>query len=341
MNRQRLRLVGIALWLALAAATSPAAAAGQATTKPATKSLAVETGRKIYNFRCYFCHGYSGNARTLAASYLTPSPTDFTAIKKGQLSESRIISAVREGRPGTAMKSFKGILSDSEMEAVSEFIINEFTDKKAANTRYHTAANGWPNHERYRHAFAFATGEIPLDRSWDSLTNQQAEGRHLFISSCISCHSRNAGQASTVAWDARPLSYPRNHYAFQVASRADAKAVDGMTSASPYLLHEIPPTVANLSPIENRGKTIFEKNCAFCHGADGSGKNWIGSFIEPHPRNLRDPQFMRTMTRTRLRNVIREGLPETSMPAWKSVLSENDIDALVAYIAKAFYPMTN
>ena len=25
-----------------------------------------EHGRAVYNFRCYFCHGYSGNARTLA-----------------------------------------------------------------------------------------------------------------------------------------------------------------------------------------------------------------------------------------------------------------------------------
>ena len=31
-----------------------------------------ETGRAIYNFRCYFCHGYSGDAQTLAARYLSP-----------------------------------------------------------------------------------------------------------------------------------------------------------------------------------------------------------------------------------------------------------------------------
>lgn len=341
MNRERSRLVGIFLWLAVTAATTPATAAEQTPVRPVTKNPAVETGRKIYNFRCYFCHGYSGDAKTLAASYLTPSPTDFTAIDSGRFSEARILNALRHGKPDTAMKSFKGILSEQEMAAVSQFIISEFTNKKAVNTRYHTAANGWPNHERYRSAFPFATGEIPLDRPWDALTDEQARARHLFVSSCISCHSRNAGQDSKIVWEARPLSYPRNHYAFKVASSADARSVDGMTSASPYLLHEIPPKVGKLSPVEHLGKKIFENNCAFCHGADGSGKNWIGSFIEPHPRNLRDPEFMRKMTQTRLKEVIREGLPETSMPAWKSVLSPKEVDALVAYISKAFYPLAN
>ena len=37
-----------------------------------------EAGRRVYNFRCYFCHGYSGDARTLAASMVQPAPRDFT-----------------------------------------------------------------------------------------------------------------------------------------------------------------------------------------------------------------------------------------------------------------------
>jgi len=48
---------------------------------------------------------------------------------------------------------------------------------------------------------------------------------------------------------------------------------------------------------------------------------------------------MDTMTRTRLSTTIREGLPGSSMPAWKSVLSEKEIAAIVAYVAKAFHPL--
>src|SRR6185369_13464037 len=102
---------------------------------------------------------------------------------------NHIIDVLRHGKPGTAMKSFSGILSKTEMQQVAHFVANEFVRKKAPNTRYHTAENGWPEHERYRAAFPFATGEIPLDRPWESLTKEQAAGKRLFMSSCISCHS--------------------------------------------------------------------------------------------------------------------------------------------------------
>ncbi len=46
---------------------------------PAAKLDTHEQGRAVYNFRCYFCHGYSGDAKTLAATYLQPPPRDFSA----------------------------------------------------------------------------------------------------------------------------------------------------------------------------------------------------------------------------------------------------------------------
>jgi cytochrome c oxidase cbb3-type subunit III len=54
-----------------------------------------ERGRAIYNYRCYFCHGYSGDAKTLAASYLEPRPRDFRAASLEQLPRERIARAVR------------------------------------------------------------------------------------------------------------------------------------------------------------------------------------------------------------------------------------------------------
>lgn len=297
----------------------------------------LKSGRDIYNFRCYFCHGYSGNARTLAASFTNPRPTDFTTADSKRMTTEHIVSVLQKGKAGTAMKPFLGILSNAEMEQVAKFVNDEFVHKKAPNTRYHTTENGWPNHERYRLAFPFATGDIPLDRAWENLTAKQAEGKRLFMSSCISCHSYGQSSNDNIIWEARALSYPRNNYSPTTPTKV--QAIDAITSASPYLLHDIPPTVANLLPEEKYGKQLFESNCAFCHGADGTGKNWIGSFLEPHPRNLRDPAFMKSMTRTRLTLVINEGLSGTSMPAWKTVLEKNDIAAIVAYIAKAFHPL--
>jgi len=294
----------------------------------------IEAGRAIYNFRCYFCHGYSGDGKTLAASYLAPRPTDFTRADPGYLTVERVREVLQAGKPGTAMKSFLGIISDSEMAAAAEFVIDEFVKRKAPNTQYHTVENGWPEHERYRVAYPFAKGEIPLSRPWENLTSEQAEGKRLYLSSCVSCHDRGAPTTDEVTWDARPLSFPRNNFSLANAPRPDAIA-----SASPYAMHDIQPKVNRMNPLERRGERLFQQNCAFCHGADGTGQNWIGKFMEPHPRNLRDISFMAGATRQSIRHAIREGLPNTSMPAWKNVMRESDIQSVLAYINRAFYPL--
>lgn len=290
-----------------------------------------EAGRSIYNYRCYFCHGYSGNAQTLAATYLTPPPADFTRADAARLTPQTITAVLKSGRPGTAMKSFRGILNDEEIALVAEFVAAEFVVNRAVNTRYHIPENGWSDHARYEIAYPFAKGEIPLSRPWESLTPEQVAGKRLYLSSCVSCHDRGAPDDDGVAWDARPLSYPRNHFS------PVAPPVDAMTSASPYAKHDVPRKIRNMTREEKRGERLFLGNCAFCHGADGTGKNWIGSFLEPHPRNLTDPEVMASMTKGRLIGAIREGIPGTSMPAWKAVLGAEEIRAIAAYVNRAFH----
>lgn len=294
-----------------------------------------EQGRGLYNYRCYFCHGYSGNAQTLAATYLSPPPADFTRADPVRLTPQAIVAVLESGRPGTAMKSFRGILTNEEMTRLAEFVATEFVVRKSENTRYHVPENGWSDHGRYEIAFPFAKGEIPLSRPWESLSPTQAAGKRLYLSSCVSCHDRGApGESDEAAWDARPLSYPRNNY-----SPADPP-LDAMASASPYAKHDVPKKIRGLSLQERRGERLFLGNCAFCHGADGTGKNWIGSFLEPHPRNLADSNVMSGMSKARLLQAIREGIPGTSMPAWKSVLNDGEIRAIIAYINRAFHPIS-
>jgi cytochrome c oxidase cbb3-type subunit 3 len=301
---------------------------------PAARGSTTEEGRAVYNYRCYFCHGYSGDAKTLATTYLNPKPTDFTQADPGRVTRNLVLEVLRHGRPGTAMKPFSSVISEREMNVVADFVVDEFVKRKAANTKYHTRENGWPEHDRYSTAFPFATGEIPLSRPWEQLSPEQVAGKRLYLSSCVSCHDRGALEEDNFAWDARPLSFPRNHF-----SLADTPKVDAMTSASPYALHERPPKVRRMTAQEKRGEKLFQHNCAFCHGADGSGMNWIGQFMEPHPRNLRDPKFMGNASRDSLRHAIREGLADTSMPAWKSVLNDVQIDAIIVYLHKAMHPI--
>jgi cytochrome c oxidase cbb3-type subunit 3 len=168
-------------------------------------------------------------------------------------------------------------------------------------------------------------------------------------------------------WESRPVTYPRDAYcvschqetprsapasathpqraATHTFSQADgsvpvrAPQSPGAQVADAYLVHDRRPVLHSPTALESRGENLFQKNCAFCHAADGSAKGWIGSFLEPHPRDLTSDQEMRGMTRERLARSIAEGLPGTSMPAWKSVLAPGDVDALIAYIARAFHPV--
>jgi cytochrome c oxidase cbb3-type subunit III len=289
-----------------------------------------ERGRAVYNYRCYFCHGYSGDARTLAASYLSPKPRDFTA---GGLDPEQIEQALRHGRPGTAMKSFAGILGDEDLRAVAAFVEREFVRDKAPNTAYHTAANGWPGHERMAIAFPFARGQIALDAPVEQLTPEQRTGRELFLSACISCHDRARVDDEGPAWSARPLSYPR--FGFE-PGQPNTPPVDAVSSASVYAKHEVVPKLAGLTPQQQRGQALFQANCSFCHGGDGTGKNWIGQFMEPKARDLTQ-YTAQSMPPALLKQRIREGLPGTSMPAWQQVLKPAEVDAVAAYVTRAFF----
>ena len=330
------RLLGALLALLAAAGCSERAPEGGPAGAPpnltVTTGDAHEQGRRIYNFRCYFCHAYSGDARTLAATYLHPPPLSFAATPPDALPRERMLEAVTRGRPGTAMKGFSSVLSEREIALVVDFVRREFMTAKAENTRYHTAENGWPDHGRFAAAFPFATWAIPLDTPWEQLTPEQQAGKRLYLSACITCHDRARVTDEGAPWDARPVSYPRNGY-------VPGEPVDVIASASPYAKHEVPPRLADLNSRERQGEALFQDNCAFCHGASGTGRNWIGRFLEPHPRDLTDPGFMAGMTRARLREVIREGLPGTSMPAWRDVLTEDQIQAIIAYINRAFHPL--
>lgn len=311
-------------------ADSPPAAAPLATARPrAAEADTLELGRKVYNFRCYFCHGYSGDAKTLAASYLTPPPRDFT--RSPALTRQAIHDTVTQGRANTAMKSFRGILNEAEMAAVATFVEREFVIDKARNTAYHTAENGWPRHERFKAAFGFVTGAIKLDTAADALDAEQARGRALYLSACVSCHDRARVSDEGPVWSSRPLSYPRMGFA---PGQASAPPIDAVSGASVYAQHDVAPRVERMSALERRGERLYQANCAFCHGADGTGKNWIGQFMEPKARDL-TAYNAQSLPPVRLRRVIREGLPGTSMPAWRDVLKPAEIEAVGAYVSRA------
>ena len=75
------------------------------------------------------------------------------------------------------------------------------------------------------------------------------------------------------------------------------------------------------------GGAIFKAKCASCHAADGSGNTSIGKSMKL--RDLRSPEVQK-QTDKELFTLIADG--KGKMPAYKSKLSEADVNALVAYM---------
>ena len=139
-----------------------------------------------------------------------PKPADarnFQTATIIDLPRARVVAAVTHGVAGSAMTSFESVLSPVEIAAVARFVETEFLLNRATNTRYHTPENGWPDHTRYRSAFAFIQGQIPLSRPLDRLTAEQRAGRMLFVTHCVTCHDRGGGnddQGTRATWHKQP-----------------------------------------------------------------------------------------------------------------------------------------
>jgi mono/diheme cytochrome c family protein len=76
-------------------------------------------GKKVYDTNCAACHGFKGDGKGPAAATLNPRPTDFTsgAVMK-EIGDARMLKSIKEGRPGTAMVAWGGILKDQDIEDV-------------------------------------------------------------------------------------------------------------------------------------------------------------------------------------------------------------------------------
>jgi mono/diheme cytochrome c family protein len=81
-----------------------------------------------------------------------------------------------------------------------------------------------------------------------------------------------------------------------------------------------------------RGKALYQKNCAVCHGDDGQAETPVGRVLKPRPRNFADPIEMARLTVDRIYRAIKEGRPGTAMAAWKQVLTETEIGDVIDYI---------
>ncbi len=85
-----------------------------------------------------------------------------------------------------------------------------------------------------------------------------------------------------------------------------------------------------------KGKEKFNQICASCHGPTGHGDGPAAAALDPKPRNLSDPKYASTLSDEQIFKTVKEGGAVVGksplMPAWGSVLSDNDIWNVIAYL---------
>ena len=91
------------------------------------------------------------------------------------------------------------------------------------------------------------------------------------------------------------------------------------------------------------GKKVYLKYCSQCHGEKGDGEGYAAPHLYPRPRNFTTGKFkVRSTpngalpTHQDLVNIIRRGMPYTSMPDWPT-LSDQAVSDL-AYFITTFSP---
>src|SRR5438552_8665103 len=89
-----------------------------------------------------------------------------------------------------------------------------------------------------------------------------------------------------------------------------------------------------------KGKAVYVKWCAGCHGETGAGDGPAAAYMLPRPRNFTGAVYkIRTTasgqlpTDADLLRVIDEGLPGSAMPPWKGRLSDAERRDVLGYPA--------
>jgi mono/diheme cytochrome c family protein len=86
----------------------------------------------------------------------------------------------------------------------------------------------------------------------------------------------------------------------------------------------------NQGPFD-RGKMIYQSRCLECHGAEGRGDGEKASSLSPRPGSLVSAATSAKSDRDLLRT-IQHGKPRTAMPAWKDILTEEEIGEVLQYV---------
>ena len=129
----------------------------------------------------------------------------------------------------------------------------------------------------------------------------------------------------------------------RVVSRGCLAVLVGVLTAAPAGWVQVSAQDVGTESQRESGKQLYLKYCSQCHGEKGDGEGYAAVHLRPRPRNFTMGKFkVRTTpngalpTHQDLVNIIRRGMPYTSMPAWPDFSDQQASD--LAYFLTTFSP---
>jgi len=306
----------------------------------------------LYQDYCSVCHGDQGDGMSHARQGMVPPPRDFTSPRSAvELTHERIVLAIEQGVPGSAMSGWKSRLSTEQISALSEFIRKRFMLPVAtANTsrggriyaEYCSVCHG----DRGQGAIWATEGLSPPPVDFTDPKIQQLLSRDHMIDAV----SHGRAETAMTGWksrlDEQDISavvdfvitsfMPASDIAKVLVDPPSTPATDSHAAHNHTHFNIDLPFSDQLQGNLERGALLYESNCATCHGLEGDGRGPRAYFINPKPRNFLHTSSRASLNRPKLFEAISKGRLRSEMSAWEKVLTRQQIADVAEYLFNSF-----
>ena len=317
---------------------------------------------KIYDKQCATCHGDQGNGVGRAGASLSPKPTDFTSEQsKQRLTFDKLVSAISDGVSGTAMAGYSRRFDQYIIHGLAKFIQTQFmgitfgenigsvTASDQAKTLYgkHCSACHGDNGNT---AVWAKNGLIPPPRNFTSADPVDELTRERMITSVTHGRAGTAmmpfgGRLSGEEIESI-VDYIRHEFMGVKNSALQHRRPQTPSATHSSLAETLPanhtqvdmsqPFNSGLVGAVTEGENFYQSNCFACHGRKGDGKGPRSHFNTPRPRDFTSPESKLFLNRPRLFQSIAKGKRGTVMPAWGTVLTDEQIANVAEYVFQTF-----
>ncbi|MGB3429666.1 MAG: c-type cytochrome [Burkholderiaceae bacterium] len=176
----------------------------------------------LYHNSCSVCHGDKGDGKSRASNSLSPPPYDFTSAKaRSEQSRERIVAFITNGKPGTAMVSWKTQLNEREIAALADYVFTVFVQgNPAAAAAAGGQISGTRAHGGRESSPAPAVVKTDMSLGFGrSLKGNAAKGRTFYDANCATCHGTAGDGKGPRAYFINPK--PRDFREASFRSRAN------------------------------------------------------------------------------------------------------------------------